>query len=258
MVIFIINYHMQKGVIYKITNKINSKVYIGCTTKTIEERYSSHIHRCYKQKYRCKLYNSIRKYGKENFKIELLQECAIKDMYELEKKYIAQYDSYKKGLNSTLGGEGFLGYTHSLTERKKIVKAIKEGGKSHKNKTYEEIYGDDALLEKQKRSDGVKKSWDRVSEEEKQSRISNMQKSLVGLLVGDKNPMRKKEHAVKVTGYKNGRASSVCQYDKDNNFIAEYETVKSAFLHTGVNNISAACRGLINHAGGYIWKYKSK
>jgi hypothetical protein len=63
---------------------------------------------------------SIKKYGQENFNIELIEECELGVMYEIEKKYISQYNSFNQGLNSTIGGEGCLGYVHSEEIRKKI------------------------------------------------------------------------------------------------------------------------------------------
>lgn len=126
----------KKGKIYKITNTKNDLVYIGCTISSLDRRFVEHLSRCFKSNYKSKLYNSIKKYGQENFNIELIEECELGDMYEIEKKYILQYNSYNKGLNSTIGGEGCLGYTHSEEIRKKISENIKNGN-SHKGKTYD-------------------------------------------------------------------------------------------------------------------------
>jgi group I intron endonuclease len=248
---------MQKGIIYKIINKINNKVYIGCTTKTIEKRYKSHLYRCFKKNYDSRLYNSMRKYGIENFEIELLEECDIDSIYEIEKIYIQKFDSYKNGLNSTLGGEGFLGYTHSKETRQIITKNLISNGNSHKNKTYKEIYGEDFTKEIEKRKIGAKNSWSNMSVEKKQDRVSKISKSLIGVLAGDKNPMKKQENAIKVTGANNGRAKAIIQYTKCGELINEFSTIIEATLHTGINNIGAVCKGLNKSAGGYIWKYKN-
>lgn len=55
------------GTIYKVTNKVTGKSYIGQTTKTIAERFQQHCRRDSQCK---KLANSIQKYGKGNFTIE--------------------------------------------------------------------------------------------------------------------------------------------------------------------------------------------
>ena len=60
--------------IYKITNSINNKVYIGNTNYSIKKRWSEHVRDSRKE--RCKhrpLYYAINKYGIENFKIEKLE-----------------------------------------------------------------------------------------------------------------------------------------------------------------------------------------
>jgi hypothetical protein len=104
--------------IYLIENKINKKKYIG-TTKTkygnmifgYENRFKHHLVNAFTQsKYNdCpRLYNAIRKYGKDNFKIELLKECSMNERAELEKYYIQLYNSSndKYGYNISLGGDG--------------------------------------------------------------------------------------------------------------------------------------------------------
>lgn len=92
--------------IYKITNKINDKVYIGLTTETIEKRWSNHVRAS--KKCERHLYKSMRKYGIENFKIEAIDETNdFIQLGELERKYIAEYNSTDQtiGYNNTCGGE---------------------------------------------------------------------------------------------------------------------------------------------------------
>lgn len=112
----------------------------------------------------------MRKYGSENFKIQLLEECELLNIYEREKQIILELDTYKNGLNTTLGGEGCLGYTHSEEIRQKISQNLKNG-KSHKGKKYEEIYGKNSDEEKEKRKESVKKMWKDLSEDKKNERV---------------------------------------------------------------------------------------
>jgi len=163
----------EKGKIYKITNKENGLIYIGCTINSLKKRFSEHLYRCFKTDYKSKLYNSMKKYGQEIFTIELIEECDLSIIYETEKKYIKQYDSYTNGLNSTFGGEGCLGYTHSPEIRQKISENTKNGN-SHKGKTYEELYGDKADEQREKRRLSVKKGWGSMSEKEKEQRAVNL------------------------------------------------------------------------------------
>ena len=92
--------------IYKISNNVNDKVYIGVTTRTIEERFNEHKSRI-EERNSLHLYQAMQKYGRENFKIEKIDTAnSLEEMYEKEKYYIKLYDSYNNGYNMTLGGEG--------------------------------------------------------------------------------------------------------------------------------------------------------
>lgn len=92
----------MKGIIYKITNKVNGKSYIGQTRYTIEFRWKQHQHK----KDNTYFHNAIHKYGIENFNIEILEECNIEDLNNREIFYIAKYDTFKNGYNLTIGGDG--------------------------------------------------------------------------------------------------------------------------------------------------------
>lgn len=162
---------VEKGRIYKIINKENGLIYIGCTISSLDKRFKEHLSRCFTSNYKSKLYNSMKKYGQYNFTIELIEECDFNLIYETEKKYIDQYNSYNNGLNATIGGEGCLGYVHFPEMRVKISEAIKNGN-SHKGKTYEELYGDKADEQREKRRLSVKNGWGSISDDEKEKRVN--------------------------------------------------------------------------------------
>lgn len=93
--------------IYKITNLINGKEYIGQTSLSIQERFKRHIRDANKKYYNNRpLYNAINKYGVENFVIEKLEECSIEEVNQKEIEYINRFNTYSNGYNATLGGEG--------------------------------------------------------------------------------------------------------------------------------------------------------
>jgi len=169
---------IKKGKIYKIVNKVNEKIYIGCTINSLEHRFNEHLYRCLNTDYKSKLYNSIRKYGKENFEISLIEECDLSCIYETEKKYVKEYNSYEEGMNSTFGGEGCLGYVHSPEIRKKISEGTRNGN-SHKGKTYEELYGERAEEEKMRRKNSVKSKWVNMTSEEKKQRLIKAKEGMI-------------------------------------------------------------------------------
>lgn len=92
--------------IYKITNNINNKIYIGLTTVSLEERWKNHKTqaRIDNQK---PLYRAIRKYGIENFSIEHIDTAhSMEELGEKERYYISLYNSQvPNGYNITAGGE---------------------------------------------------------------------------------------------------------------------------------------------------------
>ena len=93
--------------IYKITDLINDKVYIGKTLKTAEERWKEH---CYEYKReRCEkrpLYSAMNKYGVENFICETIEECPTENLSDREIYWIEYYNSFHYGYNATRGGDG--------------------------------------------------------------------------------------------------------------------------------------------------------
>lgn len=99
---------MRTYSVYIIRNTVNEKVYIGQTIQTIEERFKQHLKpSVHKQRGNYKLYNAMRKYGKENFYVELLEENISADEIDAKEiQYIEEYDSFFNGYNSTKGGDG--------------------------------------------------------------------------------------------------------------------------------------------------------
>lgn len=93
--------------IYKITNKINGKVYIGKTMHTVEKRWRQHCHNYKRRKTEKRpLYSAMNKYGVENFTIEEIEECDHVNLNEREKYWIQHFNSYRNGYNATIGGDG--------------------------------------------------------------------------------------------------------------------------------------------------------
>ena len=93
------------GYIYKITNNINNKCYVGQTERTIKIRWLEHI-RPSKYKVDLPLYRAIRKYGVDNFSIEEIEECDNAILDEREIYWIDYFDAYRSGYNCTEGGGG--------------------------------------------------------------------------------------------------------------------------------------------------------
>lgn len=109
------------GIIYCFHCIPSGKKYIGMTEKILDHRVNQHINNVKRNYKTCrKFYNAIRKYGINNFIIGIIEECDCKVLNEKEKYYIEKFDTYKNGLNSTLGGEGTSGWKHTKETKEKI------------------------------------------------------------------------------------------------------------------------------------------
>ena len=93
------------GRIYIIRNTINSKVYIGQTKVSLKLRFQNHLSAARNGKDYV-IGKAIRKYGEENFYIELLEECTIEELNKRERYWISYFNSTnnKFGYNISIGG----------------------------------------------------------------------------------------------------------------------------------------------------------
>lgn len=94
--------------IYKISNDINEKIYIGKTGRTVEDRFAEHIYNSTREDITHRpLYAAMNKYGTEHFFVEKIDECENdEEASEKEIYWITYYNSYQNGYNATLGGDG--------------------------------------------------------------------------------------------------------------------------------------------------------
>ena len=112
------------GEIYKITNILNGKVYIGATKRNLSIRKEDHL-KSYNNKnlrmYNFKIYKAMRKFGIENFEFETIEICKNELLGERERYYIKLYDSKNNGYNEAIGGEGKPLWTDKQIEACKIL-----------------------------------------------------------------------------------------------------------------------------------------
>ena len=107
------------GFIYKITNKINGKCYVGQTVN-IKKRWAKYKSlKCEKHP---KLYPALKKYGVSNFSFDIIDESFSQDhLSKLETKHIVSLNSMDGGYNCNLGGDGgMVGYKQSEETKLKI------------------------------------------------------------------------------------------------------------------------------------------
>ena len=128
-------------IIYRVTNKINGKQYIGQTIHSFEHRKSEHISKSITNNDKMYFHRAIKKYGKEAFKWDIIHACDTIDMLNFcEKFYIGLHNTMvPNGYNLKEGGKNakcsketkvklsksLLGYIHTDEAKKNMSKASK-------------------------------------------------------------------------------------------------------------------------------------
>lgn len=141
-------------IIYKTTNLINNKIYIGKTTTEDPNYYGSGI----------VIKQALEKYGKENFKREIIDQADSPDeLNEKEIYWIKFYDSCNRdiGYNRSHGGDGFIGITEETIEK---IQKSRSWYKHHSDETKQKM--SDASKGKPK-SDAHKKALSEAWEKRK-------------------------------------------------------------------------------------------
>lgn len=105
------------GRIYKLTNKLNRKSYIGLTTKTLSERFEAHSGRAISEK--SAVQKAIRKYGKENFSIiEIDNANSKEELIAKEIFWIKEFNTFNGfGYNLTFGGDGIINMSQEIKDK---------------------------------------------------------------------------------------------------------------------------------------------
>ena len=121
---------MKTGYIYQVRNKINGKSYIGLTTKTLNIRRKTHEKDSLTSPQH--FHKAIRLYGWSNFEWNILEKVdeensnkLMKNLNEKEIYWIRKFDTFNKGYNSTVGGDGVIGYKHTEEALQKLREATK-------------------------------------------------------------------------------------------------------------------------------------
>lgn len=154
----------SKGIIYVYTNLINGKKYIELTTRKMKNRHREHLNvsknKIESYDTNVVFHNAIRKYGIENFTLEILHsDLNLVDLNSLEKYYINFYDSLacKNGYNVSSGGSNGNPYAGKTKEEMEEIK--RKMIESHKN---------------------IPTWWDNATDEEKERRNKKLSESLKG------------------------------------------------------------------------------
>lgn len=107
----------RTGIIYKITNLLNGKVYVGQTVQKLRKRFNQHKHGTGEG-----IDQAIKKYGIENFKIEPIEVCPCEMLNEREMFWISHYDCIApNGYNLTSGGDSDFTVSDETREKLRVA-----------------------------------------------------------------------------------------------------------------------------------------
>ena len=256
------------GFIYKITNTINGKCYIGETTKSDPEKRWKEHKNTIKRRAGCPaLQNSVIKHGIDNFKFEILIICFDEDRYKYEIEYIKKYKTLiPNGYNILEGGPGggFKGKKHSEETKKRMSENMKQKyidnpelkkEMSERNKI---LMSSDII--KNKISEGMnhsKKYQQMILDKKvgifnnrKQCETSKLKiKNSVKNYFNEPNIIKHREAMAKSTGIKIG------QYNLNNELISTFVSISEASRQTGISKSSiqkCVKDNIINK--DFIWK----
>lgn len=239
--------------IYKIISPSN-KIYVGQSTD-IEKRFKG-----YKKLYckkQVKLYNSLKKYGVENHKFEIIEECSLEELDKQETYWKQQYNTVENGLNcSYYDFSPMKGNIHNDHTKRKISQSKighicykdPERGRKISQSNKGKKHSEEACLKKSQANKGRPKPkgfGEIISKNKKGVSLGKMSK----------------EHKNKISKSLLGRFSKpIIQYDKQNNFIKEWSSIREANISLGKSpdggSIPTHLKGKLKQAYGFIWEYK--
>lgn len=245
--------------VYKITNLINNKIYIGSSTSEkdgFKDRINTHIRLLNNKKHPNKhLQSSWDKYGSEHFNFEIIEIIKGKEkIIEREQYYIDFYNVINPniGYNKSPTANSQLGFKHSEESKRKMSEAAKLNSKEISERMKKIRSGkkmDDLTKEKiSKKLKGIKRDED----------FKNKMR-----IIG-KNRVISDERKNKISESKKGEISKkrkeVSQLDLENNLIKiwSFAGEAEAELKISKGKISAVCLGVRKTAGGFKWKYNDK
>ena len=223
---------MRTYYIYKATNKINGKSYVGQTCD-FHSRVWQH-QRCY-EKEDCDFHRAIKEFGFDNFSWEIIETCESEDRAcELEKYYIEKFNTYRDGYNMTKGGKGA-----PYHNARAVVLLTLDGQyiKRYDSAMDAEIDGfhnADVLLNCKGKSRQTKGYMFMFEDEYESNGAKTYRKP-------EPNGMR-----------------SVIQCDMEGNFIQKFKSLQEAASITGTNRttISGVLSNTYKSANGYIFVYE--
>lgn len=161
--------------VYKVTNLVNMKVYIGATTTTMDYRMSLHKHSALTLGSNSEFYKAIREYGWSNFAVSEIESCREKDLFDREEYWIKELNSMWPNGYNTASSHNKGSYQSRVVSEKKSLSQIErfkdKDQRLNHSKIMKEMFADPKLKEKHRQ--GLKNSWTPERREEYRQKALN-------------------------------------------------------------------------------------
>jgi group I intron endonuclease len=238
--------------IYKITNLLNGKCYIGQTIRSPTERWSYHK---FNNNGDTAIHRAIQKYGLDNFSFDVIDFAENPDMLDHKENFWADcYNSYTSsgfGYNVRQCGQG-KGGAHSDETKAKLSKA--HLGLMHSDETKKKISIARTGVPK---SDGTKRNMCMAQRGIIKSPTTEETKRLLSKHM--KELWADQEYCEKhllfiLRGGRNGNATPVRCVETGEVFLSIIEAGIAKGIKSPIN-ISTVCRGKQKTCGGFHWEY---
>lgn len=274
------------GIIYKVENEVNGKIYIGQTCGSLKRRWWKHQSDARRfEMPGSLLHRAIKKYGVESFNISIIEDIPNELLDEREIYWINFYDSYKSGYNLTKGGMGHKCIPHEdiikLWDAGRTTKEIAEimgcgktvvGNVLQEYDGYSGSEGDARGRKKHQRNvnqydlDGnLIASFQSIADAHRTTHISSAH--IVQVCKGSRNFAGgfrwgyAECAAPNVLGKKRPKPhhAPFVQYDLSGKEINRFLYMNDAAIETGIDAvcIGRCCRGKNRTAGGFQWRFET-
>ena len=264
------------GVIYKITNKTNGKIYIGQTRVTEPQRWQQHVwyaNNCPNNDSILLCY-AIRKYGKENFQREIIEECDNSQLNEREIYWINHYNSTDKnvGYNITLGGDAGNKYSDEDIEKAFVqegsiigasrILGMDRGALGRRLRTLGYLTSREVPIEQYSLQGKLLNIYNNAVIASKETGIlmshivSSRAITAGGYLWRRINSSKTIEDLMNKLSRRIPALQGIEQYNTNGELITIFDSAEQASKETGINisSIKAAGEGRQASAGGYLWR----
>lgn len=242
------------GSVYVLTSRESDKQYVGITTRSVHQRFLEHVNNAIKKNTDTPLCRAIRKYGSDNFIVETLELCqSLDELKSSEQTWIQKLETFAKGYNATIGGDGVCGY--KLTPSQLQKKSDGQRSSPHFKRT--------PVVQLNAKGDVVA-TFSTILDATFQTKIAHIHDVITGKRIqaggffwsnvdNVESTVTDIKQGILITKRPEKGKTLIAQLDEVGNVLATFRTSAEAFRATGISHIKDVVSGRRLKAGGFSW-----